>query len=123
MNILSGIAHLFVGIALVITSVFHPAVQKPKAIIHVPVTPTHAITITPTPILLPTNTLVPLKTYDCRSWGNGLRCDNGTIINNDNGQLRGAHNGIIYRSIGNQIDGSDGSICEPSGGGQFTCSQ
>jgi hypothetical protein len=89
-------------------------------------TPTGAPTetIAPTPIpsyIYPTDTSSKYQSnYSCRSWGNGMRCDNGTTIN-ENG--RSENGGTTYRTIGNQIDGSDGSICEPSGGRQYTCSQ
>ena len=80
---------------------------------------------TPTPLrsfVYPTTTSAPTTYYTCKHSGNGLSCDNGTVIENNGGQLRSEHGGTIYREIGNQIVGSDGSICEPSGGGQYTCS-
>ncbi len=62
MNIFTGVAHFFIGIALVITSVFHPAVQKPKTITHVSPTPTHSITITPTPSNKPVSKVLGTET-------------------------------------------------------------
>lgn len=124
MSIFSGIAHFFVGIALVITSMFHPISQKPKTI-------TKTIVISPTitpqiPKATPSTNIQSISQKNIKIAYKGTYTHLGQTsevtlnIPSLGGEITGsvseACNGPVEgRSAGSKISGSANGSCKIAG--------